>query len=217
MEIRDRIEQGRIVPVIALEKVEFAVPLCRALKAGGLTVAEFTFRAKAARESIKIVAEEFPEFTLGAGTVTTLDELAAVKEAGAGFAVAPGFNPRIVQAANDMGLPFFPGVATPTDIEAALELGCKVLKFFPAAEMGGVKMIKALSAPYKHRGVRFIPTGGVNIENMNDYLAAPCVIAIGGTWIVAKPWLDAGDWDSVTEATRQAVTRAAEAAAAAAM
>jgi 2-dehydro-3-deoxyphosphogluconate aldolase/(4S)-4-hydroxy-2-oxoglutarate aldolase len=213
MEIQDSIEQGRIVPVIALEKVEFAVPLCRALKAGGLTVAEFTFRAKAARESIKVVAEEFPEFTLGAGTVTTLDELKAVKEAGARFAVAPGLNPRIVQAAQDMGLPFFPGVATPTDIEAALELGCKVLKFFPAAEMGGVKMIKSLSAPYKHRGVRFIPTGGVNLENMNDYLAAPCVIAIGGTWIVAKPWLDAGDWASVTEATSLAVARAALAAA----
>jgi 2-dehydro-3-deoxyphosphogluconate aldolase / (4S)-4-hydroxy-2-oxoglutarate aldolase len=210
MEILERIQHGKIVPVIALERVEDAVPLCQALEAGGLTVAEITFRTKAAREAIKTVAREFPQFTLGAGTVTTLTELEAALAAGAGFAVAPGFNPRIVRAAQELGLPFFPGVANPSDIEGALELGCETLKFFPAAALGGPKMIKAIYAPYKHRGIRFIPTGGIELDNMNDYLQTPGVIAIGGSWIVSKKWLDAGAWSAVTEATRQAVLKARE-------
>jgi len=210
MSIIDRIQQGRIVPVIALERVEDAVPLCQALQAGGLTVAEITFRTKAARAAIKTVARQFPQFTLGAGTVTTVAEVEAAVDAGAGFAVAPGFNPRIVRAAQELGLPFFPGIATPSEIEGALELGCEVLKFFPASALGGTAMLKALHAPYKHRGVRFIPTGGIEIDNMNEYLAAPGVIAIGGSWIVAKKWLDAGDFASVTEATSRAIQRARE-------
>jgi 2-dehydro-3-deoxyphosphogluconate aldolase/(4S)-4-hydroxy-2-oxoglutarate aldolase len=209
MSILERIQKERIVPVIAIERVEDAVPLCQALKAGGLTVAEITFRTKAARDAIKTVAREFPEFTLGAGTVTTLAELEAAMAAGAGFAVAPGFNPRIVRSAQELGLPFFPGIATPSDIEGALELGCEVLKFFPAGALGGIPYLKALQAPYNHRGVRFIPTGGVELDNMNDYLALPGVVAIGGSWIVKKDWLQAANWKMVTDATRQAVEKAA--------
>ncbi|MBN1866565.1 bifunctional 4-hydroxy-2-oxoglutarate aldolase/2-dehydro-3-deoxy-phosphogluconate aldolase [Candidatus Sumerlaeota bacterium] len=203
--IAERIETSRIIPVIALDRAEDAVDLCKALDAGGLRVAEITFRTQAAREAIAVVAKEFPEFALGAGTVTLIDELEAAKEAGAQFAVAPGLNPKIVRRAQEIGLPFFPGIATPSDIEAALDLGCRLLKFFPAGEMGGVKTIKALYGPYAHRGVRFIPTGGVTAANLAEYLATPGVAAIGGSWIVAKPLLKARDWKQVAALTREAV------------
>jgi len=205
--IEKRIEK-KIIPVIALEEAKDAVALCKTLKECGLEVAEITFRTPAAREAIRIVAREFPEFALGAGTVTTLDELEGAKEAGAQFAVAPGLNPKIVRRAKEIGLPFFPGVCTPSDIEAALDLGCQILKFFPAGEMGGVKMIKALYGPYAHRGIRFIPTGGVNADNVAEYLAQPAVIAVGGTWIVDKAILKAKDWAQVSKLTREALAKA---------
>lgn len=205
MSIVDQIAKGRLVPVIALENAEDAVPLCQALEAGGLTVAEITFRTAAARDALATVAKEFPQFTLGAGTVTTVEELKAASDAGARFAVAPGLNPRIVKLAKDLGMDFFPGVMTPSDIEAALELGCTVLKYFPAEAAGGLKMLKALYAPYKHRGVRFIPTGGINAENMIQYLETPSVVAVGGSWIVAKDLIAAKDWARITELTRIAV------------
>ena len=203
--IEQRIEQDRIIPVIALEDAADAVPLCKALKAGGLAVAEITFRTKAAREILTTVAQEFPEFMLGAGTVTVLDEVEAAKEAGAQFAVAPGFNPKIVKRAQELDLPFFPGVCTPSEVEAALDLGCRILKFFPAGAMGGLKMTKSLYGPYSHRGVKFIPTGGVNADNLAEYIAHPAILAVGGSWIVSKNLLKAKDWSRVTELTREAV------------
>ena len=209
--IEQRIEQDRITPVVALEDAADAVPLCKALKAGGLAVAEITFRTKAAPEILTTVAQEFPEFMLGAGTVTMLDEVDAAKEAGAQFAVAPGFNPKIVKRAQELDLPFFPGVCTPSEVEAALDLGCRILKFFPAGALGGLKMIKALYGPYSHRGVKFIPTGGVNADNLAEYIAHPAVLAVGGSWIVSKALLKAKDWSRVTALTREAVQIAAEA------
>jgi len=203
--IVERIEKSRIVPVIALENARDAIPLCEALKEGGLEVAEITFRTAAAREAIRAVAKEFPGFALGAGTVTTLEELEAAVEAGAQFAVAPGLNPRIVQRAQQRGLPFFPGVCTPSDIEAALECGCRILKFFPAEAMGGVRTLKALYAPYSHRGVRFIPTGGVTAENLREYLSAPGVLAVGGSWLVDKTLIKAADWLKIAQLAREAV------------
>lgn len=207
--IVERIAKGKIVPVIALEDAADAVPLCKALQAGGLEIAEITFRTAAAQDSIRAVAAEFPEFALGAGTVTTLDELEAAKEAGAQFAVAPGLNPKIVTRAQKIGLPFFPGVATPSDVELALELGCTTLKFFPAGAMGGLSMIKALYGPYGHRGVQFFPTGGVTAKNMQEYLAHPAVVAIGGSWIVAKSLVAAKDWAQITALTKEAVAMGA--------
>ncbi|MFP4381641.1 MAG: bifunctional 4-hydroxy-2-oxoglutarate aldolase/2-dehydro-3-deoxy-phosphogluconate aldolase [Candidatus Sumerlaeia bacterium] len=203
--ILEKIEKGRIIPVIALENAQDAAPLCEALQDGGLQVAEITFRTKAAPEAIRIVAKEFPDFALGAGTVTTLEEVEAAKEAGAQFAVAPGLNPKIVDRAKEMGLPFFPGVCTPSEVEAALDRDCKILKFFPAGAMGGLSMIKALYGPYKHRGVRFIPTGGITAANAVDYLANEAVLAVGGSWIVDKKLLAARDWKSVTRLTREAL------------
>jgi len=206
--IVERMEKTRIVPVIALEDAADAVDLCRALRDGGLEVAEITFRTKAAPAILEIVAKDFPDFMLGAGTVTTLEEVRKAKEAGAQFAVSPGLNPRIVKKAQEFGLPFFPGICTPTDIEAALELDCYILKFFPAGAAGGTKTIKAMYGPYKHRGVRFIPTGGINLKNMGDYLAQPGVLAVGGSWIVAGRLLEKKDWAEVTRLTKEAVEAA---------
>jgi 2-dehydro-3-deoxyphosphogluconate aldolase/(4S)-4-hydroxy-2-oxoglutarate aldolase len=209
MPVIERIRQKPIVPVIALEDASDAIDLCRALKAGGLEVAEITFRTDAAREAIATVAGEFPEFALGAGTVTTEDEAEAAKEAGAQFAVAPGLNPSVVKKAQEIGLEFYPGVCTPSDIEGALALGCTVLKYFPAEAMGGLKLLKALYGPYRHRGIEFIPTGGINGENMDDYLRQPGVAAVGGSWLVDKKLLADKRWDRVTALTEAAVKRAA--------
>lgn len=208
--ILERIQTARIVPVIALDDAADAIPLCQALRQGGLEVAEITFRTAAAAEAIRIVAREFPEFTLGAGTVTRPEEVDAAREAGAGFAVAPGCNPRIVRRAQAAGLSFFPGVCTPSDIEQALELGCTLLKFFPADAMGGLKTLKALHAPYAHRGVRFIPTGGVTAENMAEYLKSPAVAAVGGTWLATRDLVARREWEQIAERTRQAVEAAAK-------
>lgn len=207
--ISDQIKAARIVPVIALEDADKAVPLCKALAAGGLEVAEITYRTTAAAEAIRVVAKEFPSFALGAGTVTLHSELESAIDAGARFAVAPGCNPEIVKAAQAAGLPFFPGVCTPSDIELALSCNCQTLKFFPAGAMGGVSTLKALYAPYKHRGIHFVPTGGIKAANMLEYLQTPGVIAIGGSWIVANDLIAANDWETITALTTEAVQAAA--------
>lgn len=203
--IADRIAASGIVPVIALEKAEQAAPLCRALAEGGLKVAEITFRTEAAAEAIALVAKEFPDFALGAGTVTTLGQLQKAVDAGASFAVAPGCNPTIINAAQAAGLPFYPGVCTPSDVERALECGCQTLKFFPAGAMGGITTIKALYGPYKHLGIRFVPTGGIGLNNMADFLGTAGVMAIGGSWLVAPALVAAGNWQEITRLTAEAV------------
>ena len=201
----EKLRKHGVVPVIAVDTPEDGLRLCEALLKGGLPVAEITFRTAAAAETIKAASTHFPELILGAGTVLTTDQLKQAVDAGAKFAVAPGCNPRIIEAAQQAGLFFAPGICTPSDIERTLELGCKLLKFFPAEASGGVKMLKALIGPYGHTGVQFCPTGGVTTQNLADYLALPQVAFAGGTWIAAKDAIKAKDWAKIEQAARDAV------------
>jgi 2-dehydro-3-deoxyphosphogluconate aldolase/(4S)-4-hydroxy-2-oxoglutarate aldolase len=204
----ERISAKRIVPVVVLDSAEDAEPLAEALLAGGLDVMEITFRTAAAAESIRRIAARFPEILLGAGTLLEKDQVLRARDSGAVFGLAPGLNPEIVTTAADCGLAFSPGVMTPGEIEQALSLGCKLLKFFPAEAAGGVAMLKALSGPYAHTGVRFIPTGGVSSENLASYLKLPVVAAIGGSWMVDKSLVSLGRWQEITRLTREALDAA---------
>jgi 2-dehydro-3-deoxyphosphogluconate aldolase/(4S)-4-hydroxy-2-oxoglutarate aldolase len=204
----DRILAKRIVPVVVLDRVESAEPLAEALLAGGLDIMEITFRTAAAEESIRRIAARFPEILLGAGTLLEADQVRRARDAGAIFGLAPGINPRTIATANEIGLQFSPGVMTPSEVELALSLGCKLLKFFPAEVAGGVAMLKALAGPYGHTGVKFIPTGGVSSENLADYLKLPVVAAIGGSWMVDKQLINEGKWTEITRITREALASA---------
>jgi 2-dehydro-3-deoxyphosphogluconate aldolase/(4S)-4-hydroxy-2-oxoglutarate aldolase len=200
-----RLRQLRVTPVIAIESEDAALPLADALIEGGLPIAEITFRTAAAADVLRRLSSERPELTLGAGTVLTEQAAEAAKECGAQFAVAPGLNAAVVKRAQAVGLPFAPGVCTPSDVEAGLALGLEVLKFFPAGAMGGAAMLKALSGPYAHRGVQFIPTGGVNAGNLRDYLDLPVVAAVGGTWLAKRADIAAGRWSDIRERCREVV------------
>jgi 2-dehydro-3-deoxyphosphogluconate aldolase/(4S)-4-hydroxy-2-oxoglutarate aldolase len=179
--------------------------LADSLIEGGLPVAEITFRTPAAAKVIDRMHNERPEILLGAGTILTLDNLTLARKSGAGFGVSPGLNPGIVTEANRSGFPFIPGVVTPTEIEHALSLGAKVLKFFPAAASGGLEMINALAGPYAHTGVKFLPTGGVNLNNLEDYLRSDAVLGLGGTWIAPKEVIAAGKWAQIRENCRRTI------------
>ena len=197
--VLERVAEIGVVPVIAIDKPDYALPLADALIQGGLPVVEITFRTAAAAEVIRLLAKERPSLLIGAGTVLTPETVLTALQAGATFAVAPGLNPRVVQAAQKAGLPFVPGIANPSDIEAGLELGCKLLKFFPAEALGGTKLLEALSAPYKHTGVRFMPTGGVTPANLESYLKIDTVAAVGGTWIAKKEDMAEGRWEVIAQ------------------
>lgn len=203
--IFDKITQCGVVPVIAIESVDAALPLADALLEGGLPVVEITFRTNAAAEVIAKLCCERPELLVGAGTVLTIANLEAAKAAGARFGVAPGLNPDILYAAEEAELPFVPGICTPSELEGAMGLGCKVLKFFPSEQSGGAEMVKALSGPYAHTGVRFIPTGGVSLLNLEAYLSVETVIAVGGTWIAKKEDLAGAKWPDIRDRCRKAV------------
>ena len=196
MNIAEQLKKSGIVPVIVLENVENSENLAKALLEGGVNVAEVTFRAEGADKVISRMVRAYPDMLVGAGTVLTIEQLDRAKEAGAKFCVAPGLNPAIVKHAQEIGMPFIPGVATATEIESALSLGITTVKFFPAEQAGGLNYIKAVSAPYPM--MRFMPTGGINAENISNYLAFPKVIACGGSWIVASKLLKEENWAEVT-------------------
>ena len=197
MNIVETMAAARIIPVIVIEDITKAVPLALALVKGGLPVLEVTFRTACAAEAIAKIKAEVPGAILIAGTVLRLEQLKAAKAAGAEACVAPGFDPAIVSAANEMGMPFCPGVATASELSQALALGCNFVKFFPAESAGGVKYIKDLLGAFRWTGVKFMPTGGVNLSNVADYLAVPEIICCGGTWIVPKDALAKGDWAAI--------------------
>ena len=195
----------KIVPVLVLDDVKSGVKMCQILAECGLPAAEITFRTAAAEEVIKEAAKSFPELYLGAGTILNTRDLERAFNAGARFAVAPGCNPTVVKAAAAAGYAFAPGVCTPSEVEMAMELGCKFLKFFPAEAAGGVKMIKSLIAPYKHLGIKFMPTGGITTANVAAYLAVKEIVAVGGTWLGKSSDLQAGNFDAIRDTVKAAV------------
>ncbi len=208
----DRLIDGhRIIAVLVVNDVKAAAPLAQALLEGGVGAMELTLRTPTAVESIRAVKQSAPEMLLGAGTVLMPDQVDAVRDAGADFAVAPGTNPRVIGRAAELGLPFGPGIATPSDIETALDAGCRVLKYFPAETSGGIKNLVNISKPYDHLGIKYIPLGGVGPDNLADYLREPCVAAIGGSWIATTSLIDDGDWAQISENARGAIVAAEQA------
>ncbi len=197
--LSDRIRSEKVIAVIVIDDPESALPLADALREGGIRSVELTLRTPGALEALRKMKAHAPELLIGAGTVLTPGQAAEAQDAGADFAVSPGCNPRVLQAADELGLPFAPGIMTPTDIETALEFNCRILKFFPAATSGGIPHLTNIAAPYKHLGVGFIPLGGINIGNLATHLACPLVIAVGGSWLATRELLASKDWSGIRE------------------
>ncbi len=198
-----------IIPVIVIDDANDAEPLTEALLAGGMDVIEVTCRTAAAGEALTRIKKAFPEVLLGAGTVVTSDQAKMCIDIGVDFGLAPGLNPDTVKYFKSHETLFIPGVMTPTEIEQGLSLGCKLLKFFPAGAAGGVSMLKNFAAPYASLGVQFCPTGGVNLDNMNDYLSLPVVSAIGGSWLATKQQISEKQWGVITQQVKDALEKAA--------
>ena len=202
--ILKKIEELGIVPVVKIDEAKHAVPLGKALLEGGLPLAEITFRTAAAEEAIRNITRELPGILVGAGTVLSLDQVKCAVDAGAKFIVSPGFNSSVVKYCVDNNIPITPGCSSPTDIETALGFGLEAVKFFPAESLGGIATLKAISAPYGM--MKFIPTGGINAGNLNQYLSFNKVLACGGSWMVKDELIKAGDFCEITRLTREAVS-----------
>lgn len=209
-ELLQRLEKSGVVAGFSVENVEHAVPLSRALLAGGIDAIELTLRTPAAMDALKAVCADVPEMLIGVGTILSPETAEEVKAVGADFGVAPGMNPRVIRAAQQAGLPFAPGIATPSELEAAIELGCRFVKFFPAEASGGISYLRSMGAPYKHLGIQYFPLGGLNAENMSQYLCEPNVPAIGGSWIVKKELVENEDWAGITARAADVINRLAE-------
>lgn len=201
--VLEQISKIGIVPVVKIDRAEDALPLAKALCAGGLPCAEVTFRTSAAAEAIRIMTTNFPDMCVGAGTVLNAEQVDAAVEAGAKFIVSPGLNPRTVKYCIEKNVPITPGISSPSDIEQAIELGLDVVKFFPAEQSGGLAKIKAMAAPYVN--MKFMPTGGINAKNLTSYLDFNKIIACGGSWMVPGDLINAGEWDKIEQLTREAV------------
>ncbi len=201
--VLEQIQKIGIVPVVVINDEKDAVPLAKALCAGGLPCAEVTFRTAAAAGAIKAMTEAFPDMCVGAGTVLNAEQVDAAVAAGAKFIVSPGLNPNTVKYCIEKNVPITPGTSSPSDIEAAIELGLDVVKFFPAEQSGGLAKIKAMAAPYVN--MKFMPTGGINAKNITSYLDFPKIIACGGSWMVPGDLISAGEWDKIEQLTREAV------------
>lgn len=204
MNVLELMRLGPVIPVIVLEDARQAVPLARALVAGGVRVLEVTLRTAAGLPSIRAIARDVPEAIVGVGTLTQPDEFAAAREAGARFAVSPGLSPALVSAASTSGLPWLPGVMTPSDVLVARAAGLYQLKLFPAQQAGGLNMLKALYGPFPE--VVFCPTGGITPGTAPDFLALPNVACVGGSWLTPKEAVAAGDWNTITRLASQAAT-----------
>lgn len=207
-QMEEKIAELKVVPVVVLEDAKDAAPLAKALCEGGLPCAEVTFRTAAARDSIKAMTDAYPDMLVGAGTVLTTEQVDSAVEAGAKFIVSPGFDPEIVDYCLEKEIPVFPGCITPSEVAQAVKRGLRVVKFFPAEQFGGVATIKALSAPYV--GLKFMPTGGISAKNLKEYLACKPIVACGGSWMVKKDLIQAGEFEKIKELTKEAVALANE-------
>ena len=204
-DLTSRLLERRLVPVVVIEDAAKAVDLAQALLAAGLGVIEITFRTAAAEESIRRISRDCPKMLVGAGTLLDSEQVKKAAGAGAKFGLAPGLDKKIIQAAQKEKLAYVPGVATPSDVQKGLSLGCKIQKFFPAEQAGGAPYLKSLEGPYGHTGVRFIPTGGLQASNVGPYLALSSVAALGGSWFVDKKYIQASDWATIERLTREAI------------
>ncbi|MDC7227244.1 MAG: bifunctional 4-hydroxy-2-oxoglutarate aldolase/2-dehydro-3-deoxy-phosphogluconate aldolase [Spirochaetales bacterium] len=203
--LEKKIEKAGIIAVLVINDAGKAVPLAKTLLNSGISAMELTLRTDAAIDSMKHIIEEVPGMTAGAGTVLSPGQITEVKAAGVEFAVAPGLNRNVMNAAADAGVPFAPGICVPSEIECGVEAGCRILKYFHAEGMGGVKYLKGINSPYGFLGLRYIPLGGLNIDNMRSYLEAPEVIALGGSWIAPAKLINSGDWDAIARNADAAV------------
>ena len=198
------IEQAGVLAVLVIEDAAAAVPLAEALLSGGVRAIELTLRTEVALEAIKNVRAAVPEMIVGAGTVLTTEQVDQVAGVGARFAVSPGLNPAVMKAAQEKHVPFAPGIVTPTDVETALQFGCRLLKFFPCEASGGLPYLRNIAAPYNHLGLKYIPLGGVNQSNLAEYLSEPLVAAVGGSWLAPREAIAKGDWQHITKLAQAA-------------
>ncbi|MBD3377850.1 bifunctional 4-hydroxy-2-oxoglutarate aldolase/2-dehydro-3-deoxy-phosphogluconate aldolase [candidate division KSB1 bacterium] len=191
------LSEAGVIAVLVIDDADHAIPLTHALLEGGVTAMELTLRTPAAMEALSRILE-VPEMTAGVGTILTPEQVSKVSSAGAAFGVAPGLNPRVIEQADRLGFPFAPGIVTPSELEKAVEMGCRTLKFFPAEAAGGMSYLKSMGGPYQHLGLRYIPLGGLNLNNAQTYLESPLVSAIGGSWIARRKMIRNQAWKTIT-------------------
>ncbi len=200
--LKSKLEQSGFVAVLVIDDLSAVEPLTEALLAGGISAIELTLRTPVALDALRIIKANYSEMTCGVGTLLRPEQVGSVLAAGADFAVAPGLNPHVVQEAIQQGLPFSPGIMTPTEIEQALELGCRFLKFFPADSAGGLKHLKTMGAPFAHLNVQYLPLGGISPKNLEEYLLHPWVDCAGGSWIAPQKSIQTQDWQGIQERAR---------------
>lgn len=195
----ETIKKAGVVAVLVIDELKHAAPLAESLLKGGVNAIELTLRTPVALDAAKIIKKQFPEITLGIGTVLTSEQVKAIADLEVDFAVAPGCNPTVIEAAQKYGVSYAPGVTTASEVEKAIELGCRILKFFPAEPIGGINYLKNMVAPYQYLGLQFIPLGGLNISNAAEYLNSSLIAAIGGSWIAKRPLIQNEEWETITK------------------
>jgi 2-dehydro-3-deoxyphosphogluconate aldolase/(4S)-4-hydroxy-2-oxoglutarate aldolase len=200
----NKMYRSGVIAVLVIDDAKDAVPLARALLEGGVDIMELTLRTPAAMDALAEIKNHVPEMMVGIGTVLTPEQVKLITELGAAFGVAPGLNPDVVKSAQQEGLPFSPGIVTPSDIECAVGLGCNVLKYFPAEPAGGLAYLKSMANPYSHLGLKYVPLGGLNQDNFKAYLEFPFVLAVGGSWIAKRDVIQKNDWKTITNNARRA-------------
>lgn len=205
--LSEQLRQAGVIAVLVIDDADDAVPVAEALSAGGVQAIELTLRTQVAWQALRQIRQHVPSLQVGLGTVLTAQQVQQAVDEGAAFAVSPGLNPATVAAARAAGLPFAPGICTPSDIELAVAAGCRLLKFFPCAPSGGLPYLRSIAAPFEHLGVQFIPLGGVNEESLNDYLAEPLVHSIGGSWLAPRPLVAGKQWDQIRLRAAQAIAQ----------